>query len=222
MLFLKNVKARTLWIITGVIFLIVVGLIVLLTQVDKQFRTVIVVFMIIGFVLLTFLVQAASYKSFKFKPKEVPTIEKEYLIDEDIISILRKNKYKERDKSFGISFLKVSKPNAFKVSIVTDINNYYNPQDTDDQKSDKELDACDRMIGIEIFENYNEEDLKKFKDYSLQAKNIYYTCLYRVSNNKYVCPNYLAPDENHQRNYEALFKELGLKEIINDEVEELQ
>ena len=217
MMFLKNIKARTLWIITGIIFVITVGLIVLLTQVDRQYNTVIIVFMIIGFVSMTFLIQAASFKSFKFKPKDIPTIEKEYVTDVDIISTLRKNKYKEKDKSFGTSFLKVAKPNAFKVTIVTDINAYYEPQDNDNQKSDKELDSCDRMIGIEIFENYREEDLVKFKDYSLQGKNIYYTCLYKVDDNKYVCPNYLAPDENHQRNYDALFEELGLKEIVKEE-----
>lgn len=217
MWFFKNIKARTLWIATAVVFVITIGLIVLLTQVDREYNTVIVVFMIIGFVLMTFLIQAASYKSFKFKAKKTPVVEKEYQTDLDIISVLRKNKYKERDKSFGVSFLKVSKPNAFKVSIVTDIHAYYEPQESDNQKSDKELDACDRMIGIEIFENYNPEDLEKFRDYSLQGKNIYYTCLYRSDDNKYICPNYLAPDENHKRNYDALFEELGLKEIVLEE-----
>lgn len=217
MWFFKNIKAKTLWILTAVVFVITIGLIVLLTQVSREYNTVIVVFMIIGFVLMTFLIQAASYKSFKFKAKKIPVIEKEYETDLDIISELRKNKYKERDKSFGVSFLKVSKPNAFKVSIITDIHAYYSPQESDNSKGDKELDSCDRMIGIEIFENYNAEDLEKFRDYSLQGNNIYYTCLYKVDDNKYICPNYIEPLENHKKNFDALFEELGLKEVVLEE-----
>ncbi len=214
MWFLKNIKARTLWIITGVILLLVIGLVILIPIVDKQFTTLIIVFMVIGFVLLTILIQVASYKSFKFKPKELPVEIKEFTTELDIIQTLKKNKYKERNKSFGVSFLKVSKPNAFKVTVITDIEAYYNPSDTDNSNSDKELDNCDRMIGLEIFLNYKEEDLPKFKDYSLQGNNIYYTCLYKTEDNKYVCPNYLEPIENHKKNYDTLFNELGLKEII--------
>ena len=210
MWFLKNIKARTLWIITGIILLLVIGLVILIPIVDKAFTTVIVVFMVIGFVLLTILIQVASYKTFKFKPKTAPTKVVEFETEVDIIQTLKKNKYKERNKSFGVSFLKVSKPNAFKVTIINDIEAYFNPTDSDASQSDKELDNCDRMIGLEIFLNYREEDLPKFKDYSLQGNNIYYTCLYKVDDNKYICPNYIEPVENHKKNFDALFNELGL------------
>ena len=45
MWFFKNIKAKTLWIITSVVFVITIGLIVLLTQVSREYNTVIVVFM---------------------------------------------------------------------------------------------------------------------------------------------------------------------------------
>lgn len=218
MFFLKNVKARTLWIITGIILLLVIGLVILIPFVAIEFRTLVIVFMVIGFVLLTILIQVASYKTFKFKPKSTPKIVKEYESNLDIIDTLKKNKnYKERDKSFGISFLRISKPNAFKVNVVTDIEAYYNPKESDDAKSDKNLDECDRMIGIEIFLNYSEEDIIKFNDYSLQGNNIYYTCLYKTKDNKYICPNYIEPIENHKKNFDTLFNDLGLIEIIKKE-----
>lgn len=213
---LKNVKARTLWIITLIVLLIAIGLVVSLMFIDKEFNTLMIVLIVISFVALTLLIQVASFKSFKFKPKDMPTVIKEYSVNSDLIAVLRKDKYKERTKSFGVSFLKISKPNAFKVTIINDIEKYYSNDDVDNSSYEKELDKCDRMIGLEIFLNFREEDLIKFKDYSLQAKNIYYTCLY-FDNDRFVCPNYIEPDLNHQRNFEELFNELGLKELVNDE-----
>ena len=216
MSFLKNVKARTLWIITLVVLLIAVGLVVSLMFVKSEYNTLMLVLIVISFVMLTILIQVASFKSFKFKPKEIPTIKKEYKVNSDLIAVLRKDKYKERTKSFGVSFLKISKPNAFKVTIINDIEIYYNNEEIDNSSYEKELDKCDRMIGLEIFLNFREEDLIKFKDYSLQAKNIYYTCLY-FDEDRFVCPNYIEPDLNHKRNFDELFNELGLKELENED-----
>ena len=72
-MFLKNVKARYLWIATGIVFLITVGLIILLITVKDINTTVVTVCMIIGFVLMTFLVQAASFKSFGRSLDSAPT-----------------------------------------------------------------------------------------------------------------------------------------------------
>ena len=218
-MFLKNVKAKYLWIACGIIFLITVSMIVLLITVKDINTTVITVIMVIGFVLMTFLIQAASYKTFKYNPKKEPANPKCYTTEYDLLEVLRKNKYKERKRSYGLSFLKIQKPNAFKVTLVTDSEAYFNPEEQDNSEGDKELDKCDRMIGFEIFLNYKEEDIIKFRDYSIQGQNIYYTAFYQIDNFKYVCANYLEPEENHKRNFEALLEELGLKEDM-DSVDE--
>ena len=109
-MFLKNVKARYLWIATGIVFLITVGLIILLITVKDINTTVVTVCMIIGFVLMTFLVQAASFKSIRYKPKSEPSNPKRYILNKDLLEVLRKNKYKERKRSYGLSFLKIAKP----------------------------------------------------------------------------------------------------------------
>lgn len=216
-MFLKNIKARYLWIATGVLFLLTIGLVVLLVTVKEVNKTAITVCMIIGFILMTFLIQAASYKTFRFKPKKEPANPKTYKTDLDLLEVLRKNKYKERKRSYGISFLKIQKPNAFKVTLVTDPDAYFNPDDSDNTEGDKELDKCDRMIGFEIFLNYREDDIEKFRDYSIQGQNIYYTSFYRLSedSNEFVCANYIEPLEAHKRNYDALIEELGL--VLVDE-----
>ncbi|RIA64983.1 hypothetical protein EI71_01681 [Anaeroplasma bactoclasticum] len=208
---LKNVKAKYLWIACGIVFLITIGMLILLITVKDINTTVVTVFLVIGFVLMTFLIQAASYKTFKFKPKSEPANPKIYTSSLDLLEVLRKNKYKERKRSYGISFLKIQKPNAFKVTLVTDADAYFNPDDSDNTEGDKELDKCDRMIGFEIFLNYKEEDIIKFKDYSIQGQNIYYTAFYKIEDSlEYVCANYIEPEENHKRNFDFLLEELGL------------
>lgn len=218
-MFLNKIKARYLWIATLIVFLLTVGLMVLLITVGSKYSTVITVFMVIGFILMTFLIQAAAFKSFKFKEKEEPINPKSYICEKDILDTLRKNKYKERKRSYGLSFLKISKPNAYKVTLVTDPDAYFNPEDEIETEGEKELDKCDRMIGFEIFLNYREEDIKKFKDYSIQGKNIYYTSFYRINedSNEYICANYIEPDLNHKRNYDLLMEELGFKIIESQE-----
>ena len=220
-MFLKNVKARYLWIACGIVFLITIGMIILLITVKDINTTAVSVVMIIGFVLMTFLIQAASFKSFRYKPKKEPANPKAYTTDKDLLEVLRKNKYKERVRSYGLSFLKIQKPNAFKVTLVTDADSYFNPSDEDNTEGDKELDKCDRMIGFEIFLNYREEDIDRFKDYSIQGQNIYYTSFYRVSedSNEYICQNYIVPEEVHKRNYDSLMEELGLKAIVDEKEE---
>ena len=215
-MFLKNVKARYLWIATGIVFLITVGLIVLLITVKDINTTVVTVCMIIGFVLMTFLVQAASFKSFRYKPKSEPSNPKRYILNKDLLEVLRKNKYKERKRSYGVSFLKIARPNAYKVTLVTDPEAYFNPDDSDNSEGDKELDKCDRMIGFEIFLNYREEDIARFRDYSIQGQNIYYTSFYKENedSNVFICANYIEPLENHKKNFEFLMEELGLEEIV--------
>jgi hypothetical protein len=67
------------------------------------------------------------------------------------------------------------------------------------------------MIGFEIFLNYKEEEIIKFKDYSIQGQNIYYTAFYKVEDSlEYVYANYIEPEENHKRNFDFLLEELGL------------
>ena len=220
-MFLKNVKARYLWIACGIVFLITIGMIILLITVKDINTTVVSVIMIIGFVLMTFLIQAASFKSFQFKAKGEKSNPKAYISDKDLLEVLRNNKYKERKRSYGLSFLKIQKPNAYKVTLVTDLDSYFNPTDIDNQEGDKELDKCDRMIGFEIFLNYREEDIDRFKDYSIQGQNIYYTSFYKVSedSNQYICQNYIEPLEVHKKNYDFLMEELGLKELETEKEE---
>ena len=220
-MFLKNVKAKYLWIACGIVFLITIGMIILLITVKDINTTVVSIVMIIGFVLMTFLIQAASFKSFQFKAKKEKANPKAYISDKDLLEVLRNNRYKERKRSYGVSFLKIQKPNAYKVTLVTDADSYFNPPDIDNQEGDKELDKCDRMIGFEIFLNYREEDIDRFKDYSIQGQNIYYTSFYKVSDdsNQYICQNYIEPLEVHKRNYDFLMEELGLKEIETEKEE---
>lgn len=218
-MFLKNVKARYLWIACGIIFLITIGMIILLVTVKDINTTFVSVVMIIGFVLMTFLIQAASFKTFRFKPKKEADNPVLYESDKDFLDVLRKNKYKERKRSYGLSFLKIQKPNAYKVTLVTDPEAYFNPTDEDTTEGDKELDKCDRMIGFEVFLNYRESDIERFKDYSIQGGNIYYTSFYKLNDeeNKYMCQNYIEPLEVHEKNYDYLMEELGLVKVEKED-----
>ena len=67
---MMKIKARTLWIIVVVELLVSVGLIFACIYTKDILNKVMIVLMTAVFILMTFTIQAATFKSFRYKPKK--------------------------------------------------------------------------------------------------------------------------------------------------------
>ena len=217
---MKNIKARTLWIIVIIEFLSSIGLIFACIYTTDALNKAMIVIMTIDFILMAFTIQLASMKSFKYKPKKRNLVEKEYTCDNDLFDKLKELKFNLRERAYGKSYLKIEKRSAYKVVLVTDPVGYFhheeNEEDEQDEGLNKKLDNCLTFTAVEIFLNSNDEVREKIADFSIQVEKIYYTALEKVED-KYVCHNYEKPNEKHIDDVNYLYDMLGLKEIMKEE-----
>ncbi len=208
---LKNIKAKYLWMGVAGLFLIAIGLIVGCSYADDTLNKILIVFLAIDFILLTILIQLASLKSFKYKPKLKKLPKKSYQGEINSES-LKKAGFKEKSVEFGKSYLYIASDVAFKINLINDTKLYFYPTASDNSKPNKALDRCNRLIGIEIFEEPNEDTMLKLPDFSMQGDKIYYTALAH-RNNSYECVNYIEPNERFNEDFLKLLKLLELEEI---------
>ncbi|MBQ9899509.1 MAG: hypothetical protein IJM36_00105 [Acholeplasmatales bacterium] len=212
---MKNIKARYIWIAAGVLLLIAIGLIIAVQYTKDVLNTICLVSLIICFILITILIQFASFKSFSAK-RNIKYEEKEYkLTTIDIEDDLKKKGYKMSNRSFGRSYLLIKDKKAYKVSFIDSSEAYFNNNLDDEYEPNKELDKCKLFTGIEIFNQIDEANFNKLKEFTIQTKNVYYTAVVKMENGNYKCLNYEAPNENHKESYEKLFKDICLEQINN-------
>ena len=208
---MKKIKTSTLWIIVAALFLIAIGLIVGCAYTSGGLNKICIVFLAIDFILLTIVIQYASFKTFKYKAKKEHYLKMDYSSEVDIIEILDKN-YNRRDTEYGSSYLKIAGKVAYKVNVINDAFKYFNPTEEDNSKPNKALDKCSHMVGLEIFINPSDDIIEKLPDFTMEGDKIYYTALIKKDND-YCCLNYLEPSDNHRSNVETLYNELGLKKV---------
>lgn len=215
---MKNIKARTLWIIVAIELLVGVGLIFACIYTSDAINKVMIVLMTISFVLLTFTIQFATMKSFRYKPKKNNYIKKEYINDNDLFDKLKELKFDLRERSYGKSYLKIENRSAYKVVLVSDADGYFNHEENDNETNEevnKKLDKCLTFTAVEIFLNSNDIVKEKITDFTIQVEKIYYTALEKIDDNKYLCHNYEAPNEKHKDDLNYLYEMLGFKEVEN-------
>ena len=214
---MNKIKAKTLWFIILASFILAIGLIVGCAYTDGALNTFLIVLLVINFIFITIAIQAATLKTFKYKGKSIKYPTKDYFCDIDLYKKLKELKFDERKVSYGQSFLLIDGKQAYKVVLVNDMDAYLDNSAIDNKgDGNKKLNQCNRFLGVEIFYDTNEEDLKRLPDYSIQAANIYYTALSKIENG-YRCHNFLEPMDNHK---EALVKLLEMLEFKEKEASE--
>ena len=156
---MRNIKARILWIIVIIELLVGVGLIFACIYSNDVINKVMIVLMTITFILLTFTIQLATMKSFKYKPKKNNYIKKEYSNTNDLFDKLNELKFDVRERTYGKSYLKIENRSAYKVVLVSDPDGYFNHEEKDDNEANealnKKLDNCLTFTAVEIFLNSN-------------------------------------------------------------------
>ena len=144
---MKKIKARTVWIIVGVLFLVAIGLIFAVQYTQDILNKVCLVSLIVCFILITILIQFASFKSFGGM-KNIKYAEKEYKTDlEYIEDELVKLGYKKTKRVYGNSYLLIDNKHAYKVSIINSSEAYFSNTEEDKSKPNKELDKCETFLG---------------------------------------------------------------------------
>lgn len=213
---MKNIRARYIWIAAGILLLIAIGLIIAVQYAKGVLNTICLVSLIICFILITILIQVASIKSFS-KKRIIKYDEKIFKTSlSSIEDNLKKLGYKESKRSFGKSFLLIKDKRAYKVSFVNSSEAYFSNVE-DEYEPNKELDKCKTFIGIEIFNEIDENNYHKLTDFTIQTKNVYYTALVKMEDGNYKCLNYEVPNDSHKESYEKLFNDICLSEI-NDKI----
>jgi hypothetical protein len=216
---MKNLRARTLWILTVVVLLISVGLIFACVYTTDWLNKMMIVLMAISFLSFTFLVQLATAKSIKPKVRKKNYVSKVYNNEFSLRNRLGENGFKKRERAYGDSYLLIKDLKAYKVVLVDDPEGYFHNNDySETTKENKELDKCTVFTGIEIFNKSNNELLAKIADFSLCGGKIYYTALRKIDDKKYMCHNYIEPD-TEEKNFALieLLVMLGFKEEIVEE-----
>lgn len=213
---MRNLKARYIWISVAVSFILGCVLVFAVTQTSGGWTTFMIVLMAIDFIYMTIAIQIAATKSFRYKAKPKHYKTKSFLCSNDHLNdLLKKNGYQPRKVSYGISYLKVLPPFAYKVVLIEDSKEYFNPE-KEEQKNfpqNKLLEKCKQFIGCEIFLDYDEDTLKKLPDFNLQGDHIYY-CGYYKENDKLICPNYIEPKEAFSTLLDTIKQDLELEEDI--------
>lgn len=207
---MKHLKTRTIWIITGVIFLITIGLLFSIAFTSGVLNKVVLYSMIACFIILTLLIQYASFRTFQFKHKiKYPT--KTYLCSRNIEEILKELNFKKRTTNYGLSYLLIKDKVAYKVVLIDDAKKYFTPTEEKPQPKNKALDECESFIAFELFYDIDEEVNRKIVEFSIQGDKVYYTA-FSKNDVGFYCHNYLKPEGIHVNNYNKLIEMLEFKE----------
>lgn len=208
---MKKISAKVLWLIALGLVILGAILVFVCSKVSNEWTKTIIVIIAIDFILATFVIQAASFKSFKYKAKNnYPTLEYEGNYDE-LKKLLLDNRFNEDKHKYGSSFLKIDGEDALKVTLIDNIEYYYNQEGNNEaRKPNKDLDKCKRFIDIEIFNEIGEFQ-DRLPDFTIQGKNVYFTALLNMGNNEFKCFNYLEPEEEFLAGYNKLFEYLNIR-----------
>ena len=209
---MKKIRARTVWIIVGILFLIAVGLIFAVQYTNDVLNKVCLVALIITFILITILIQLASFKSFSGM-KNIKYPEKEFKTDlENLEYNLVDLGYKQTKKNFGNSYLLIDNKHAYKISFIDSSVEYFSNTKEEKSKPNKELDKCETFMGIEIFNQIDDINYRKLTEFTIQTKNIYYTAFAKTESGNYRCLNYEEPNDTHRDCFLKILEDLHFKE----------
>lgn len=167
------------------------------TKATEVASKILLVATIIDFIALTFSVQALGYKSFSAKKIKYPTKDYKSSFEfDELDKVLLDNNFKKTKRKYGNSFLLIDNKTAIKISLIEDYLTYFDTENNNDEaKANKDLDKCEKFIGIEIFKEVDEANLDKIPLFTIQGKNVYFTALLYQDLKKYKCLNYELPDE---------------------------
>ncbi len=174
MRFIRNLKARTLFILFGIMVLFDILLIILLMKLNnKNLSTVL---LIISFLITTMFLNAAIFKVFERKHRKYNVVRHKFKGLEYMHEAL--SDFTVNRLNFGTVYSKVIDKCAYKIVYVSDYQLYQEQSENENYVKTPGIDKAKWMIGFEIFSGMNEELETKLPLYSLSGEKLYYEGLY--------------------------------------------
>ncbi len=188
MKFIRDLKAKTLFILFGVMVLVDVLLIILLMKINnKNLSTILLV---ISFLLTTMFLNGAIFKVFERKHRKYNVVRHKFKGLEYMHESL--NDFTVNRLKFGTVYSKVIDKCAYKIVYVSDYEEYKAQSENENYVKTPGIDKAKWMIGFEIFSGMNEELETKLPLYSLSGEKLYYEGLY-IDSDEIVEANHVEP-----------------------------
>lgn len=205
-----KLKARYLFLMfLGMLVLDVLVVIYTFKSTNKTINMILLIasFLITGLFFDLFIDKLFSKNALKKLYKE-----KIYLADIDNIKSKLSDFYK-REYSYGAVYSKVEDRCLYKISIISDIKEYRSFDEASNKNSDSTpgINKANKMIGIEIFLEYDDKLIESIRDFSISSEKIYYQTFY-LKDDKLINANYLEPYTMHTDSYNKLLKDLGIRD----------
>lgn len=214
---MKRLNRKVLIILILITLILGVVFIFATTKVSDNLNKVFLVATIIDFIALTFLVQAFGFQS--SKPKKIKYPQMDYNSEfeySDLNEVLASNGFKKSKRSYGNSYLLIDGKTAIKVSLIDDFSNYFDNEQKESNAQNKELEKCDKFVGIEIFKEVDEASLDKLPLFTIQGKNVYFTALLYQENKLFKCLNYELPNEDFIESYDKAMSILKMNKEVDE------
>lgn len=204
----KNLSNKLLLLIIGSAFL-VCAVIVYLFFIGLLNDTILIVFCILTFVLISMCTNQITNRIVTKQFEKKYNNPKVYKLDEDLKKSLSDATITK--VAFGNSYLFVKDDVAYKILHITNNELYFNNQDKerDKNKANKNLEHCTKFYGFEIFETADAQLIKKLELYTFQNDKIYYTAFYKEESNV-IQANYETPNDIHLENYNYIINKLRM------------
>ncbi len=210
--FLKKIKARYLFMMFFVMLIIDVLLILLMMRINN--KTISLIVLVVSFLITGSILSNAMYKVFTLKGMKTNKIIHKFKGEEFMKENLKD--FTTNVRPFGIVYSKVIDKCAYKVTYVLDYSKYSAEDDNKNYKKTPGIDDAKWMVGFEIFNEMNDDLMKKLPLYSMSGEKLYYLGMY-IDNDNIIEADHVEPYTYLKEKYEKLLDILG---IYDENVEE--
>lgn len=210
---MRRLNKKVLVILILITLILGIVLIFATTKATEVASKILLVATVIDFIALTFLIQAFGFQS--FKPKKMKYPEASYKSEyeyQNLDEVLIKEGFKKTKRIYGNNYLFINKKVAIKVSLIDDYQTYFQNEENTNNTQNKELEKCEKFVGIEIFKEIDEANLEKLPLFTIQGKNVYFTALLYQNDKLYKCLNKEEPLDDFTESFNLAMNVLKMKE----------
>ena len=209
---LRNLKARTLFILFGVMVVIDILLIILFMKINNKNLSTVV--LIISFLLTTMFLNGAIFKVFEYKHKKYNTVQHKFKGLEYMHEAL--NDFTINRLNYGTVYSKVIDKCAYKITYISDYKLYQEQEEKETYAKTPGIDKAKWMVGLEIFMGLNDDLEKKLPLYSLSGEKLYYEGFY-LDNDNIISLDHVEPLSNMADKVNKIYERIGIyEEEINN------
>ncbi len=124
---------------------------------------------------------------------------------------LKKANFELHKESFGVTADLVIDKVYFRISVIVNEENYFNPNRKEEKRDVKGVNQCEELVAVDFFINANKDLIDRISDYPIATQKILYTTFYFDNDGTLVEANHI--DKNNQNaNFSKLLEMLEIVE----------